>query len=134
MKLVADVKDFTHAHRGDKFESSCRVRVFLSEDEKQDAVVLYEETGKGRSVTNGAEDIATKVCDVYELNPRQTTFIEFYPKEQTKEEENFSKVVFDCDYEFTNPLFHLGERLELINPQWSFMTREEAERICGYKI
>ena len=83
MKLIEDISGFSHRTNSDGFDSTCRVRIFSEEDGSRN-VVVYEETGNGRSVTNAAETIATKVCNHFSLDPEKTTFIEYYPGNHLK--------------------------------------------------
>jgi hypothetical protein len=122
MNLIADRKDFPHSRKGDKFISTCRVRVFQDEN---GTVVIASETGNGRSVTNGAEEIATGVVKEFGLNPDFTTFIEHYPADQTAGNEEWDLVHFTT----TEPLG--GFPFVLISPQWERIKVEEVNKLCG---
>ncbi len=137
MKNEINVSDFRHSRRGDMSESSCRLRVFIDDDGS--AVVVAEETGVGRSVTNGAEDIATKAVSTFELDFDRTRFIEFYPKSQLGMEARdgeFSEVVFESEargFEFSKRGFS-EPAIRLHSPSWKYLTREDAEKICGLPL
>ena len=130
MKKFIDEPRFQHGCPWKNFKSSCRLRIFLDEDDDK-AVVVMQETGDGTSVTNGAEQIATAAVKVYELNPANTIFIEHYPEDQTGEEETFAKVSFSS---FGKPsIFPSRDDGDVFffSPVWSHLTKEDANKLCG---
>lgn len=130
MRNFIDEPNFKHGCPWKKFQSSCRIRI-LVDDETGDAVVVVQETGNGTSVTNAAEQIATAVIKIYELDPARTTFIEHYPDDQTGGDENFSKVTFSTmEKTQLSPGATDGEVI-LISPVWTYLTKEDANKLCG---
>ena len=133
MRLIKDIHEFSHRTKSDGFESLCRVRIFSDGSRN---VVVYEETGVGRSVTNGAESIVTGVCNTYGLDPNCTLFVEYYSgfhlKPYMNEDEasgSFDFVKFDVSND--NDFSHL---VSLTSPQWRRTTRGTVEELCGCKI
>jgi len=130
MQKFIDEPKFQHGCPWRNFKSSCRLRIFLDEDDGK-AVVVMQETGDGMSVTNSAEQIAIAAVKIYELDPDNTTFIEHYPDEQTGGEETFSKVVFD---HYDKPHMFPGRgdgEVVFMSPVWTHLTKETANELCG---
>jgi hypothetical protein len=80
----------------------CRIRIYRSNqnDSNQDPerwVVIGSEVkeNQGQSITHCIQNLFTKVCESYKLNPEQTTWIEHYNQESYKDknrEEEYSLV------------------------------------------
>lgn len=116
------------------FPSSCRLRIFQG---LSATVVVMSETGDGMSVTNAAEQIATTAVERYHLNPDQTVFIEHYPTSQTGDDKDtYDKVVFEATPKKC-PCPTVGDPptgMILISPEWSPLTEEKANELCGGEL
>jgi hypothetical protein len=87
----------------------CRIRIYLSEDEREAPVVICSElpSNEGSSVTYSAHQIAAEVIRYHNLSA--PVWIEHYPKEATDgASETFELVVFSS-YEVKERAPYLGE-------------------------
>jgi len=69
----------------------------------------------GMSITNAAEEIATQVCETYEIYPQFLTWIEHYLHEDSRLEETYDLVRFTWDQD------------HFIKPCWQRMTHEQVQ-------
>lgn len=70
---------FEHNFKGyGSHPSTVRVHIFSKEDLK---IVVFEDLGKGTSVTNASEQLATEVARLKKINPdpNKTVWLECYP-------------------------------------------------------
>jgi hypothetical protein len=100
--------------------STCRLRLYDGPKGKV-AIVSQMEGDQGTSVTNAAEDIASKVCREFSLNHGEVTWVEHY--EHTGEQETFDQVEFGISYGRPNNT--------LANPRWSHLTRQAVAELIG---
>lgn len=112
----------------------CMVRIFRCPSK---IVVVLSELGtnQGQSLTNCIEDIAPQLCDRFELNLQQTTWIEHLgPFSGLQEAEEFSIVELVPD---SDPLPQSQQGLAPLTrkyPQWTRITQEAVEELTLAKL
>jgi hypothetical protein len=110
-------------------DGRCRIRVYLSEDERDAPVVICSElpNNEGSSVTYSAHQLAAEVIRYHRLGV-PPVWIEHYPKEATDDSsETFELVVFSS-YKVKERAPYLGEtRLIIGEPTWKTLDREAVE-------
>ena len=115
---------------------SCRVRVYLPEEEHDAPVVICSElpNNAGSSVTYAAEQLAAEVIHSHRL-PTPLVWIEHWPKESTDGgEETFELVVFSS-YEVTERAPYLGEtRARIGDATWNSLDRATVEVLVEGKL
>lgn len=131
MHLVADCV-YPAPKRG-----RCRVRIFLSDDERDAPVVVCSEMpdNRGESVTNAAERIAGGVISAYRL-PAPVVWIEHYPPEATDgRAETFDLVVF-AHQEIREIARSVpeGPVKEVGPPVWKRLDRATVEALVGTSV
>jgi len=115
---------------------SCRVRVYLPEEEHDVPMVICSElpNNAGSSVAYSAHQIAAEVIryNEFALPP---VWIEHYPEEATDgTSETFELVVFSS-YEIVERAPYLGEtRLAAGEPTWKILDRESVETLVGQSV
>jgi len=61
----------------------------------------------GQSITNAAEELATQVCQQFEISPLSLMWIEHYIHEDSELEETYDLVLFTWDGDrFIDPRWH----------------------------
>ena len=114
----------------------CRIRLYLSEDERDKPVVICSElpNNEGSSVTYSAHQIAAEVIRYHKLDV-PPVWIEHYPKEATDgASETFELVVFSS-YDVKERAPYLGEtRLTVGEPTWKTLDRESVEALVGQEV
>ena len=114
----------------------CRIRLYLSDDERDAPVVICSElpNNEGSSVTYSANQVAAEVIRYHELSSAPV-WIEHYPKEATDgASETFELVVFSS-YEVKERAPNLGERrLSIGEPVWKRLDRESVEALVGEEV
>jgi hypothetical protein len=114
----------------------CRIRVCLSEDERDTPVIICSElpNNEGSSVTYSAHQIAAEVIRYHRLGVTPV-WIEHYPKEATDgHSETFELVVFSS-YEVKQRAPYLGEtKLTIGEPVWKTLDRESVEELVGQAV
>ncbi|MVM42266.1 hypothetical protein GO730_38870 [Spirosoma sp. HMF3257] len=98
------------------FPSSADVTIY-----RDIQLVVVSETGKGMSVTNAAEVIATEIVNRYGLDPDRMLFIEHYSDEQRTKPygESYDLVTFTWD------------GLRAHNPEWRHLPLAEFNEILN---
>lgn len=104
--------------------SKCRIRVY---DEPVHTVVIASDlgSGSGTSVTNAAEDIASKVCSVYDINPQRMTWVEHYPR-RGEYPDTFDLVEFTI---LPRTQWQGGKVVS--SPSWSPLTKKKVAAMIG---
>jgi hypothetical protein len=127
------VSDYIHPTPRD---GRCRVRIYLSEDERDAPVVICSElpSNEGSSVTYSAHQIAAEVIRYHRFGV-SPVWIEHYRKEATDgHSETFELVVFSS-YEVKERAPYLGEtRLTIGEPVWKTLDRESVEALVGQEV
>ena len=117
-------------------DGRCRIRIYLSEDERDKPVVICSELpiSEGSSVTYSANQIAAEVIR-YHRFALPPVWIEHYPKEATDgASETFELVVFSS-YEIKERAPYLGEtRLTIGEPVWKSLDRVSVEALVGEEV
>jgi hypothetical protein len=114
-------------------DGRCRVRLYLSEDERDKPVVICSElpSNEGSSVTYSAHQIAAEVIRYHKL-ASQPVCIEHYPKEATDGHSETLELVVFSSYEVKERAPYLGEtRLTIGEPVWKPLDRESVEALIG---
>jgi hypothetical protein len=115
---------------------SCRVRIYLPEEEHDAPVVICSELANngGTSVTYAAEQLAAEVIRSHEL-PTPLVWIEHWPKESTDGgEETFELVIFSS-YRVEEWAPYLGETRAFIGEaSWKPLDRATVEVLVGGKV
>jgi hypothetical protein len=118
-------------------DGRCRVRLYLSEDERDAPVVICSELpiNEGSSVTYSAHQIAAEVIRYHKL-ALAPVWIEHYPKEATDgHSETFELVVFSSYEVKERAPYLLGEaRLTIGEPVWKPLDREGVEALVGQEV
>jgi hypothetical protein len=129
-------RDYIHPYKdaGGR-PSHCRVRIYVPVDVLDAPVVVCSElpNNPGGSITNSAETIAAGVIRANEL-PIPLVWVEHWPEESTRrEEETFELVVFSS-YEVTEREPYVGEtRAWIGEPAWKPIDRATVEVSVGGK-
>jgi hypothetical protein len=109
--------------------SQCRIRVY--HDPEQTPVVIATELpeNEGTSVTNMAEPLATEWArDEATGEANEILWIEQYQEERNR----FGRLMFEETFALVT--FRPGQRGELTNPEWHYITRAEVERMIGEAV
>jgi hypothetical protein len=117
-------------------DGSCRIRIYLPEDEQDVPVVICSElpSNEGSSVTYSAHQKAAEVIRYHKLG-MPPVWIEHYPKEATDgTSETFELVVFSS-YKVKERALYLGERrITVGEPTWKTLDRESVEALVGQAV
>jgi hypothetical protein len=112
-------------------EAHCRVRIYSAtggyDGEDRTVVVISEAADNpGMSVTNASEDIATKIVQVFNIDPARTRWIEHYPQEAWRYHgrEEIKPATYD-------EVFYSWRGLEAREPNWRRIPLEEIEILTG---
>jgi hypothetical protein len=112
----------------------CRIRIYLSEDERPSVVICTEpRDNRGMSITNAAEQLAAEVICSHQLRT-PLVWIEHYEegaRGTPKDRATFDLVIFSS-YEITERAPYLGEgRLSIGRPTWKALERASVETLIG---
>lgn len=110
-----------------------RCNLKLYDNDRGSIVILTElPDNPGQSVTNAAEEIATKAVGDFNLNPQATVWVEHYPERRTikhgrelvADKEEWAEVTFKWT--------HLSnDEWVASDPQWNHVTRSDVEDLVG---
>ena len=84
---------------------------------------------KGPSVTNRAEDLATEICEKFNITPRLLVWVEHYPEKTAKKyggtnKEYYNLVVFNME---GSGHFDTDKQVKFYNPRWVTLSPEMVE-------
>jgi hypothetical protein len=129
--------DYIHPYTsGVGYPSKCRIRIYLSDEERDATVVICSElaTNTGTSVTNAAEWVAGDVLKHHGLDGAAPVWIEHYPPEATDgREETFDLVLFSS-YEVREVRVGGERRFEIGQPTWKRLDRRIVEALVGLPV
>ena len=114
--------------------SSCRIRVYLPEQQQDAPVVVCSELPEnpGIPVTGAAENIAAEVIMAHWLV--DLVWIEYHPEETTAAGvESFELVVFS-DHKIREAVRNAGSRIEIGEPSWKVLDRKAVEVLVGQPV
>lgn len=107
-------------------KSKCRIRVYAGAD--RDIVIVSElPDNRGRSVTNGAEEIIEHGCDSYGLEFDRCLWIEHYPPSESEPKETTDRVFLIAN---ENPQGFEREA----EAHWESYPIQELEQAIGEKL
>jgi hypothetical protein len=102
-------------------ESLCHVKI-LSNEDRTVVVITEAPQNKGMSITNAAEEIATKIVKEFKLPLEKTTWIEHYVHSDVFDgEETYDQIVF------------IWNNKKAASPRWNPMPKMTFEEIVGEK-
>lgn len=108
-------KEFNHHFLGYGLHDTEIVVHYFKSSEKN--IIVAEDLGKGTSVTNAIEQIATEVIKKLDIDPRKTIFIECYPYYAEWELDSVELTYDSMSKEYSNPVWFRPHKLssEIIN-------------------
>lgn len=125
--MKVKIKDYLFGWRDwKKCECECRVRIFAGRGEFEGkTVIVATDLGKGNSVTNEAEHLATLLSERERIAPENLVFIEHY-EDSARFEETFDLVEFEWD----------PQRDCWTSPRWRHLTKEQLRRtgVAGFEV
>lgn len=104
-------------------KSFCMIEVLRKGDRKAVVIATEHADNPGTSITNRVEEIASRVCAQYLINPADLVWIEHYPERGDRRDplpEVFDRVTFK------NPLSFQGPQWKRLTPAEVFALRTEA--------
>ena len=82
------MESFMHFFKGFGIHpSEINVHIFNKNDV---SYVIFEDIGKGTSVTNASEQLATEIVSLRKLDHNKCRFFEYYPKDNSFDEITYS--------------------------------------------
>ena len=104
----------------------CRCGIRIHELGGINAVVMTElDDNPGTSVTNGAELLASQICDAYGLDPNYTIFIEHYVH---VDDETYDLVMFGRARGIKSSR---EQGWSLVSPKWKRLTEQAVHALVG---